>query len=469
MPDDLANAYEARRPLLEHVAHQLECEVREYLASVPRVEQISFCIQDVRRFVEAAQQAKDNGHVVDPLVEIDDQIAGRVVVSCDLDLVVVEQQLRSAFSTIDSKWQDASLSEKGTQPTHSIVCLIPPQVKPPGWDARNDVPNVFQLHTCIDPTLLSKHVNVADGAMQESQCLRLASASRPVSGQVLFGLHGIRTHAEWCRVLYEVAPQYGWQVRMDRWNFGRYSLFRFLHPWSRSDKVRWFREVYEQEVRDKDVGLGENQYPSIVAHSFGTYILGNALLKYDWLRFDKIILCGSILPQDFPWTKLIERGQVQAVRNEYGTNDVPTRFVRWFVAGTGPSGREGFEQTSERFEEERFEYTHSEYFDKGHMKAKWLPFLDRQFPFLSASGISIERPKASRPWGLYAVYALLVAVAFLFAAWYGLFGRLIDMYTNAPCPSGTICSATHWKYQIAIPNKQSDPIVTPLMDIKDCT
>jgi pimeloyl-ACP methyl ester carboxylesterase len=188
--------------------------------------------------------------------------------------------------------------------------------------------------------------------------------------------------------------------------------------------------VYRQELQDKDVKLEEGQCPSIVAHSFGTYILGNALLKYDWLRFDKIILCGSILPQDFPWDELIERGQVQAVRNEYGTEDMPTRVVKWFVAGTGPSGRKGFSRSHSRFEQERFEYTHSEYFDKGHMEAKWLPFLNAVLPSAPVVAKPVARPKAGRPWGLYIIYALVIAVVALVASRCGFFSWITGSSTT---------------------------------------
>lgn len=64
-----------------------------------------------------------------------------------------------------------------------------------------------------------------------------------------------------------------------------------------------------------------SERPSIVAHSFGTYIFGNALMRYPFLRFNKVLLCGSILPADFPWDVLVDRGQVQAVRNEHGARD----------------------------------------------------------------------------------------------------------------------------------------------------
>lgn len=238
------------------------------------------------------------------------------------------------------------------------------------------------------------------------------------SANVLFGLHGIRTHAGWARTLYEVGADAAWQVRMDRWNFGYFSLFQFLMPWARHAKLQWFRSAYTDEMENRNVLLDNGEVPSIVAHSFGTYILGNAMLKYDWLRFDKIILCGSILPTNFPWDKLIERGQVQSVRNEYGVRDIWSGLVRWCVAGTGSSGRDGFTCVHDRLVQEEFEYAHSEYFDKGHMRAKWLPFLTKKLTAISTNEKPVQRPKGNRPWALYAIYLLLIA-ALCASAWLG--------------------------------------------------
>ena len=161
--------------------------------------------------------------------------------------------------------------------------------------------------------------------------------------------------------------------------------------------------------RPPEFGCLSRDCPSLVAHSFGTYILGNAMLKYDWLRFDKIILCGSILPVDFPWDELIKHGQVQSVRNEYGVQDILVRLVSWFVADTGPSGYRRFSRTHKRLEQEEFLYEHSEYFDTGHMESKWLPFLRKQEIHQGPTKVAVKRPSRTYPIGLYLFYVLLIA------------------------------------------------------------
>jgi hypothetical protein len=132
-------------------------------------------------------------------------------------------------------------------------------------------------------------------------------------------------------------------------------------------------------INDSRFGLSDGGRPSIVAHSFGSYIVGYAILKYQNLRFDKIIFCGSILPVDFPWATILDRGQVNYVRNEYGVKDIWVRSSEWFIGGAGSSGQTGFKNQHCRLQQAEFHFDHSEYFESGHMHQFWIPFL-RQPP-----------------------------------------------------------------------------------------
>jgi serine/threonine-protein kinase len=233
--------------------------------------------------------------------------------------------------------------------------------------------------------------------------------------KVICPLHGIRTRAVWQKTLSDLASSQGWVCRLDRWSYGRFSLLAFLTPWTREAKLNWLRGQYDAEICDRRLNIEPGQALSVVAHSFGTYILGYTLLRFDFIRFNKVILCGSILPSDFPWDKLIERGQVQAVRNEYGVRDPWVKRVRWFVRGTGPSGASGFTCRHDRLEQEEFEYDHGDYFGTDHMEDRWIPFLNKTLPELprAKDESRIPRPHTSAPWCLY---SLLVLTAFLITA-----------------------------------------------------
>ena len=244
----------------------------------------------------------------------------------------------------------------------------------------------------------------------------IITASSPT--RVICPLHGIRTLAVWQKGLSDLAASHGWVCRLDRWSYGRFSLLAFFTPWSREAKLGWLRRQYDAETHDRRLLIEKGQAPSVVAHSFGTYILGYTLLRFDFIRFNKVILCGSILPRDFPWDQLIARGQVQAVRNEFGVRDPWVKWVRWFVRGTGPSGAVGFTCQHPRLEQEEFDFDHGDYFGLDHMEDRWVPFLDRPLPEIprAEAGPRIPRPKTALPWGLYAVMLALALLAGAVAA-----------------------------------------------------
>lgn len=224
-------------------------------------------------------------------------------------------------------------------------------------------------------------------------------------------LHGINTYADWFRPFNDLAPRFGLSPRTDRWYYGKFWIIHFLMPWKRKAQIEWLKEVYNDEVNDRRSGLTTNDPPSAVAHSFGTYILGYALLKYDWLKFDKIILCGCILPIDFPWQQIIERGQVTAIRNEYGAADYPCLIACWFVRDSGQAGRYGFNRDCVNLNQQCFQrYGHSDIFNKGHMEKHWVPFLRSEAPRVTCvenSG-SISYRYKGFPAGLYAIIAIVV-------------------------------------------------------------
>lgn len=162
--------------------------------------------------------------------------------------------------------------------------------------------------------------------------------------------------------------------------------------------IEAFYAEYERFVRECDdvVDLSDPcKRPSIIAHSFGTFLVGYAMLKYEYMRYDKMILCGSILPRDFDWRLLLTRDQVNIVRNEYGLRDVWTKTAPWLVGNTGDSGARGFTFVGAGFEQRDFSlHKHSDFFSRGHMSKYWLPLLEREISNLTiihGRGLDRER------------------------------------------------------------------------------
>ena len=68
--------------------------------------------------------------------------------------------------------------------------------------------------------------------------------------------------------------------------------------------ARYRRRRVVDKVKPKISEKGIQQPVHIVAHSFGTYILGWALMKFHDLSFGKVVLVGSMLPQTFDWASI---------------------------------------------------------------------------------------------------------------------------------------------------------------------
>jgi hypothetical protein len=193
--------------------------------------------------------------------------------------------------------------------------------------------------------------------------------------KVIISLHGIRTRGTWQKDLTPIITEQGWiHYPLD---YGSFSLARFIPSVVRQKKIEWFREQYnEVHRRYPDV------IPSIIAHSFGTWILCKALAKYRNLRFDKIILCGSIAARTFNWSESYARNQFTAVRNDIAKRDFWARHSKRFAWGTGDAGYAGFAQDADYLMQPEYtDYTHSSIFGDDHYLGEWIPFLGSIRPF----------------------------------------------------------------------------------------
>jgi putative GTP pyrophosphokinase len=145
MPDDMLAAYEARLDLLRQVRDRLEAEIREALAGLPHIDRIGFRVKEGQSFLAKATSAENRPPYGDPLVEIEDQVAGRVIVFFLQDLEMVKKHLAGTLTTVEhTVRKPEKYSEFGYESEH-LICLIPPQVRPPGWAVRRDLPKTFEL------------------------------------------------------------------------------------------------------------------------------------------------------------------------------------------------------------------------------------------------------------------------------------------------------------------------------------
>jgi putative GTP pyrophosphokinase len=145
MPDNLRARYEARQALLDDLRSRLQQETHDALDGVPHIDRISFRTKGTDSFVEKVHDRRVEPPYTDPLVEVEDQVAGRVIVFFLNDLEVVRDKLKGTFNTVE-RWhhRPPKDAEFGYESLH-LICAIPPQCFPNGWEGRSDVPQTFEL------------------------------------------------------------------------------------------------------------------------------------------------------------------------------------------------------------------------------------------------------------------------------------------------------------------------------------
>ena len=242
--------------------------------------------------------------------------------------------------------------------------------------------------------------------------------SRDDGYQVVLLIHGIRTQADWGPMVQSKLEVPG-QIDVIPIRYGYFDAFRFWFPfWTRNKPIE---RVYEQ-IR---VALQKyrRSHPdaklSIIAHSFGTYIIGEILKRGFDLQIDRLLLCGSVLPQGFLWHQYQGRFADDKVVNECGKADVWPVLAQSASWGYGASGTHGFGAVLVK---DRFHAGgHGQYFDSGFVEKYWEPFIRRG----EYRGTAFETKMPPTPWWLSVLGILplqwmivaLIVLALALATW----------------------------------------------------
>ena len=147
--------------------------------------------------------------------------------------------------------------------------------------------------------------------------------------------------------------------------------------------------------------------PDIVAHSFGAWLVGEALRQNPDLRVGRLILIGSVLPPDFDWGSLIRQGRVEAVLNHYGLRDRWVWASEYFIPSSGPSGLRGCAPCAGVVNRAEAAFRHTTFFDEPTIdtvyRELWQPFLTLPQAALDKLGnVSAPPQWKPAPWLLKA-------------------------------------------------------------------
>ncbi len=212
---------------------------------------------------------------------------------------------------------------------------------------------------------------------------------------VVILVHGIRTQALWQNELRKTLESAGFHVEPT--NYEYFDILRFLVPWQLF-AGRVIREITSQ-VRHTLV-MHKDADCSIIAHSFGTFVVARMLRDNSDLEFKKIIFCGSVVPYSFRFEAYRKRFEVPLV-NEVGTRDFWPVIAKVVTFGYGSAGTFGFRRPAVR---DRWHNgkTHSDFLTPEFCRKYWVSYLSGNE--IVEDDAAAERP----PWWLWAVSTLQI-------------------------------------------------------------
>lgn len=195
---------------------------------------------------------------------------------------------------------------------------------------------------------------------------------------ILVTVHGLLTTAAWNGDVMPIASSQGWIVAP--FSYGYQTPEILLSEKGRKEVVGRFRNwIYE--IQQTYGTSGANI--SVIAHSFGTYIVGAYLAGFDDIppvTFESIILTGSILNEEYDWDSCSGK-KVGRVRNEIAPND---QWVKWMPSKKwlgldplfGQAGVKGFKSESKILSQHSSNiFDHNNVIKPDVIKQVWMPYL----------------------------------------------------------------------------------------------
>lgn len=184
---------------------------------------------------------------------------------------------------------------------------------------------------------------------------------------VIVLIHGIRTCATWQELVRHQLDQFESTITYPI-GYEYFDVFRFWCPFFTRKKPinRILNELRGIQVKHR------NDKVCVIAHSFGTYIISRILLDQSDVRLDRLLLCGSVIPENFRWDKIANL-PADGVVNDCGSKDIWPVLAKCTSWGYGASGTFGFKT---HIVHDRFHNLgHSDFFNNTFIKRFWLSFL----------------------------------------------------------------------------------------------
>lgn len=204
-------------------------------------------------------------------------------------------------------------------------------------------------------------------------------------------VHGIMSRGLWQGVVKQEFNNAGFIVEST--NSGWVDILLFLLP------IPWLRQRPVAKVW-RDLLSVRNEYPdmkiSVLAHSFGSYIVGWLFKQQKNFNVECLVFCGSILPVDFPFEKF--RGRYVRILNEVSCKDPWPALAASVTWGYGATGTFGFNRPGVRDRWHR-NLDHGGFLTRQFCAEYWVPF------FFDGTVTSVDEDAEKPPVWIRAISA----------------------------------------------------------------
>ena len=140
MRDELRAAYEERLPILHELAANLERETRRQLDGMPHIDRISFRAKEVESFLDKVLERRIDPPYEEPLIEVEDQVGGRILVFFVSDVAPAREQAERLFTPVEAVLRRPESYNVFDYESFHAIYGIPPPIKPADWGERDDLP-----------------------------------------------------------------------------------------------------------------------------------------------------------------------------------------------------------------------------------------------------------------------------------------------------------------------------------------
>ncbi|MGO7661627.1 esterase/lipase family protein [Rhizobium ruizarguesonis] len=232
-----------------------------------------------------------------------------------------------------------------------------------------------------------------------------------VESHLVILVHGIRDIGRWQNEISATLKQHGFLVELT--NFDRMNLLEFLFP------IDFFRrnaqEIVWTQIQEA-IQLHPGAKVSIIAHSFGTYVVANILKKQFTLSLNRVIFCGSVVRYNFPFEQINKRFN-SPILNEVGTADPWPALAESVTTGYGSAGTYGFRRPGviDRFHNDK---RHGDFLSEAFCETFWVPFL-RNGEIVPGSKRAKHPPVWVQLISIFKAKYLIAAFLLLVVLWIG--------------------------------------------------